>query len=90
MPEHGAGLRGDRVQLPGMREIPSSSLTHVPVAAKLIGAQRLGPAVHIEEESSYYALSALIQRIFSLDAFAAAGFDPQVLSRDLPVTAPVA
>lgn len=30
-PEHGAGLRGDRFQIPGMREIPTPVLTHVPV-----------------------------------------------------------
>lgn len=37
VPEHGAGLQGDRFQLPGMREIPTPALTHVPVAFKLFG-----------------------------------------------------
>ena len=37
VPEHGSGLQGDRMQLPGMREIPTPELTHVPVLFKLFG-----------------------------------------------------
>lgn len=37
MPEHGAALRGDQLQISGMREIPNPKVTLVPVAIKLIG-----------------------------------------------------
>ena len=37
VPEHGAALRGDKMQIAGMREIPSPRITVVPTAIKLIG-----------------------------------------------------
>lgn len=37
VPEHGASLRGDKMQISGMREIPSPRITLVPTAVKLIG-----------------------------------------------------
>src|SRR5690606_11436982 len=39
VPEHGAALRGDKMQISGMREIPSPRITLVPTAVKLIGIQ---------------------------------------------------
>lgn len=40
VPEHGASLRGDKMQISGMREIPSPRITLVPTAVKLIGLPR--------------------------------------------------
>ena len=40
VPEHGAALRGDKMQISGMREIPSPRITLVPTAVKLIGLQK--------------------------------------------------
>ena len=40
VPEHGAALRGDKMQISGMREIPSPRITLVPTALKLIGLQK--------------------------------------------------
>lgn len=37
VPEHGAALRGNKMQISGMREIPSPNITLVPTAVKLIG-----------------------------------------------------
>lgn len=37
VPEHGASLRGDKIQMAGMREIPGPRITLVPVAVKLVG-----------------------------------------------------
>jgi len=53
-PEHGASLHGDRMQIAGMREIPSPSITHVPVGLKLINAKarREGGPVHVTTPSS--------------------------------------
>lgn len=37
VPEHGAALEGDLMQISGMREIPTPDIAHVPVGLKLIG-----------------------------------------------------
>lgn len=70
VPEHGAALHGDRMQIAGMREIPSPSITHVPVAIKLVGMgsnPRSGP-VHIREPSSFLALSEIVSRLYVAQA----------------------
>lgn len=75
VPEHGAALHGDRMQIPGMREIPSPSITHVPVGVKLVGMgipAAAGPR-HVTAPSSYLALSELVARIYALNAQASAG-----------------
>lgn len=65
IPEHGASLEGDRMQIAGMGEIPSPSITHVPVAVKLIGFERAdaGEQVRIAEQTSYFGLAELIKRL---------------------------
>lgn len=70
VPEHGAALHGDRMQIPGMREIPSPSITHVPVGVKLVGmgAPAAGGPRHVPEPSSYLALSELVSRVYALNA----------------------
>ena len=40
VPEHGAALSGDKLQISGMREIPSPRITLVPTAVKLIGLEK--------------------------------------------------
>lgn len=90
IPEHGAGLQGDKMQLSGMREIPSPSITHIPVVVKLIGATRQGGEARVTADSSYFALSSLIQRITDTNAFGSGGYSPAQLIDGLPVTEPVA
>ncbi len=70
VPEHGAALHGDRMQIPGMREIPSPSITHVPVGVKMIGmgAPAAGGPRHVPEPSSYLAVSELVSRVYALNA----------------------
>ncbi len=93
VPEHGAGLHGDRMQIAGMREIPSPSITHVPVGIKLIGmgsAARDEP-LHVGAPSSYLALSEIIARLSVMSPVDdGAGIDRHALVADLPQTAPVA
>ncbi|WP_330947031.1 cellulose biosynthesis protein BcsG [Thermomonas sp. LB-4] len=70
VPEHGAALHGDRMQIPGMREIPSPSITHVPVGVKLVGMglpASAGPQ-RITAPSSYLAISELVARVQALNA----------------------
>jgi len=70
VPEHGAALHGDRMQIPGMREIPSPSITHVPVGVKLVGmgAPAAGGPRHAPEPSSFLAISELVSRVYALNA----------------------
>lgn len=41
VPEHGAALVGDKMQMSGLRDIPSPNITHTPVGIKLIGMKAL-------------------------------------------------
>lgn len=86
VPEHGVGLSGDRLQISGMRELPSADLTHVPVAVKAInfGPSSKGP-VYLKAPSSYLAISELISRITQLTE-QPQGLDWDSLLADLPQT----
>ncbi len=85
--EHGDNLRGDRMQIPGMRDIPSPTISHVPAMVKLIG---FGPdagtaPLHVAAPSSYLALSDLIARLLAQPTLSAAdGFKWQPLLTGLP------
>lgn len=70
IPDRGAALRGDRMQFPGMHEIPSPSITQVPVGIKLIGMGRnpRSAPLHISEPSSYLALAQIIERLYAMPA----------------------
>lgn len=92
VPEHGAALHGDRMQIAGMREIPSPAITHVPVGIKLIGmsAPPRGEPLHVREPSSYLALSELIARLHEGRADGPEGIDWATLLDGLPQTPRVA
>ncbi|MDD9195106.1 cellulose biosynthesis protein BcsG [Aliivibrio sp. S3MY1] len=92
VPEHGAGMRGDKIQIAGMREIPSSTIVHTPVGMKIFGENitRTGDTVHINAESSYLAVSALVSRILEQDIYSQKTFDPKALTQGLPKTKMVA
>lgn len=89
IPEHGAALEGDLMQISGMREIPTPEIAHVPVGVKLIGgAARDTPAAHrITGPSSYLALSELLARLMREPVFE--GGNPpdwEALTGNLPQT----
>lgn len=88
VPEHGAALEGDRMQIAGMREIPTPDITHVPVAVRLIGTKSAEPAhpLHVSTPTSFLALSELVARVLSRDVFAQENIDWPELVVDLPET----
>lgn len=88
VPEHGAALEGDRMQISGMREIPTPDITHVPVAVRFLGMQSKPPATQLRvvAPTSYLALSELISRAISRDIFDQPQVDWQSLIADLPAT----
>ncbi|VXC44158.1 putative endoglucanase involved in cellulose biosynthesis [Enterobacterales bacterium 8AC] len=91
VPEHGAALVGDKMQMSGLRDIPSPSITHIPVGIKLIGMQALhqGSPFEIKTPSSYLALSELVSRLVDGKVFTAPNVDWQTLTQGLPQTAAV-
>lgn len=62
IPEHGAGLRGDKFQISGMREIPNPRITLVPAALKIIGLPKGEHAdtVVVDRPVSYFDINALV------------------------------
>ncbi|MUJ24070.1 cellulose biosynthesis protein BcsG [Aliivibrio fischeri] len=92
VPEHGAGMRGDKMQIAGMREIPSSTIVHTPVGMKIFGQgiTRVGNTAHISAPSSYLAVSTLVSRIIEEDIYATKTFNIAELVKDLPTTKMVA
>ncbi|MFV0576420.1 MAG: cellulose biosynthesis protein BcsG [Vibrio sp.] len=92
VPEHGAGMRGDKMQIPGMREIPSSTIAHTPVGLKVFGKgiQRTGDTFHVKPQSSYLALSTIVSRMLEQDIFSKDSFDPKSVAENLPETKMVA
>ncbi len=91
VPEHGAALLGDKVQLSGLRDIPSPAMTHVPVGIKFFGTQAShpGPALEVTSPSSYLAISELIARSVDGDIFTSSQVDWSALVQGLPQTAVV-
>lgn len=90
-PEHGAALVGDRMQISGLRDIPSPSITHVPVGVKFIGmkAPHTGAPIEITTPGSYLAISELVSRSVGGKNFVADSVDWNALTHNLPQTAPV-
>ena len=89
VPEHGAALHGDRMQISGMPEIPSSSITHVPVGIKLVGMGKntRSEPILVTAPSSYLALSEIISRLYAAPPQGdGLGPDWQALLADLPQT----
>lgn len=85
--EHGGALRGDRVQISGMREIPGPRITLVPAAVKLIGmpgASAAGAVAQpqwVDTPTSYFALTTLLSRLVAGETGGAAA-----LAANLPTT----
>ncbi|EMG9308327.1 cellulose biosynthesis protein BcsG [Proteus mirabilis] len=92
VPEHGAALQGDTTQMSGLRDIPSRSITTVPVGIRFTGLknQRLPHTpMMIDKPSSYLALSDFILRNVNGDIFNQPTIDWNTLTRELPQTATV-
>lgn len=91
-PEHGAALVGDKLQMSGLRDIPSPSITHIPVGIAFIGMQAPRPAqrLDINTPTSYLALSELVTRMVDGKLFVSPSVDWQALTLGLPQTEAVA
>ncbi len=88
IPEHGASVRGDRMQIAGMREIPSPRISTVPVGIKLVGLAEGSAAepLIVPEPASYLAISKLLSDFIGRSPFAGNRPDLRKYVRDLPST----
>lgn len=89
VPEHGAGLSGEYGQLVGLRELPTPSITKVPVFGYWIApgyvASPAGP-IAVRQPTSYAALGELLNRWIAQPAEQQLNPAWPVLLSDLPST----
>lgn len=71
VPEHGANVRGDRMQISGLREIPSPAITHVPAGIALLGRTTPDAPVHRDRPSSHLAVAQLLSQFIAQNPYAA-------------------
>lgn len=90
-PEHGGALQGDKMQVSGLRDIPSPSITNVPVGIKFFGmkAPHQGAPLIIDQPSSFLAISELVVRAVDGKLFVEDSVNWDQLTSNLPQTAPV-
>ena len=92
VPEHGASLRGDKIQMSGMREIPGPRITLVPAAVKLVGMKASeaspppGPLV-VNQPMSYLGLYTLLGDLIRDNPYASSA-RPLAERLATPVTTP--
>jgi hypothetical protein len=86
VPEHGAAVRGDKMQIAGMREIPTPAISLVPVGIKLIGGNREGEGLLVDQPTSYLAISHIVERMLEQSPFDNASFNPSDYVANLPNT----
>jgi hypothetical protein len=92
VPEHGAAVRGDRRQIPGLREIPTPAITQVPTGIALINLDKPAPDVQqtVGTPTSYLALSELLSRFVADNPFSASHTTLATYTQNLPPTESVA
>lgn len=92
VPEHGGAVRGDRMQISGLREIPTPAITQVPVGIKLINgnATLAGSPQIVDTPTSFLAMSEFLARVMAHDPYAAGAQSLAELAQGLPQTAAIA
>lgn len=84
VPEHGAAVRGDNRQIAGLREIPTPSITLVPVGIAVVGGHRDGEPLLIDQPTSYLAISHIVEHMLEQSPYD--NFVPSDYVADLPLT----
>lgn len=88
IPEHGAAIRGDKMQISGMREIPSPRISIVPVGIKLVGVKEntaMQPLI-VSQPASYLAIAKLLSDFLGKPPFGENSASLDEYTRNLPVT----
>ena len=92
VPEDGAAVRGDKIQVPRLRDIPTMRISRVPVMVKFVGLKGMpNEPIHVTGNTSYLALTSLIGKTLETDYFSKDGgtVPLEQLVHDLPQTNPV-
>lgn len=92
VPEHGAAVRGDKIQVPRLRDIPTMRISRVPVMVKFVGLKGMpNEPIHVTGNTSYLALTSLIGKTLETDYFSKDGgtVPLEQLVHYLPQTNPV-
>ena len=92
VPEHGAAVRGDKIQVPRLRDIPTMRISRVPVMGKFVGRKGMpNEPIHVTGNTSYLARTSLIGKTLETDYFSKDGgtVPLEQLVHDLPQTNPV-
>lgn len=86
--EHGASVRGDKMQIAGLREIPTPRISTVPVGIKLIGLPDTPGAKPfiVSKPASYLAVSQLLSNFVTITPFGKGSLSMEDYARDLPTT----
>lgn len=70
VPEHGANLRGDRMQISGLREIPTPAITIGPAGLVIAGpGRRHTRPVRVDQPTSLLAVADAIARLLPQDPY---------------------
>jgi len=88
VPEHGAAVRGDAMQIAGLRELPTPAITLVPVGIKVVGEDiaRAEKTLRVDQPTSYLAISHIIAQMLDFSPFAGRSFKASEYIENLPTT----
>ncbi|MFA6921733.1 MAG: cellulose biosynthesis protein BcsG [Gallionella sp.] len=86
VPEHGAAVRGDKRQIAGLRDTPTPAITLVPVGIKVVGSNREGNTLSVDQPTSYMAISSLVARMLEKSPYTNNKFLPSDYLADLQGT----
>jgi len=88
VPEHGGAVRGDALQIEGLRELPTPAITLVPVGIKVVGGNlaHAENTLKVEQPTSYLAISHIIAQMLERSPFAGQSFNASEYIENLPTT----
>lgn len=86
IPEHGAGARGDRMQIPFMRENPSPAITLAPVALRFVGLEKAARPITVDQPTSYIDLAGLLADVIAQDPYRNPSVTAATLAADMTST----
>ncbi len=89
VPEHGAAIQGDKMQIDKLREIPTDRITELPVYVRFFGKERQEKQIRLQGHHSYLALSEIIARAIGNNMYSPESGDIRDHLEKLPETAPV-
>lgn len=89
IPEHGMALKGSKIQVAGLRDIPLPQINIVPVGIRFFGKgfnkKRVNQTI-ISKPVSYMALTSSLAAMFEKSPFGPEPFDPDYLTENIVQT----